>query len=73
MTVVVVVVAWRQRSLLEEVYVVQDGVRLVYLLHVDQPTDTYPGQKSVLPVVVRHKLKQRNKNYLYRVKKLSEN
>lgn len=42
--------------------VVQDVMRLLELVHVDQSTYTYPCHKPVLSIVIRDKLQDGNKN-----------
>lgn len=42
--------------------VVQDVMRLLELVHVDQATYTYPCHKPVLSIVIRDKLQEGNKN-----------
>lgn len=42
--------------------VVQDVMRLLELVHVDQSANTYPCHKPVLSIVIRDKLQEGNKN-----------
>lgn len=42
--------------------VIQDVMRLLELVHVDQATYSYPCHKPVLSIVIRDKLQEGNKN-----------
>ncbi len=47
------------RPLLEEVDVVEHGVRLLDLLHVDEASHSDPRQEAVFSVVIGHELRRR--------------